>query len=61
LAPTDAAEAAAAAHQALDVLTAVPYAAARTRLSQVVAALRETPFAAELQDRIHTLPPVADM
>jgi hypothetical protein len=61
LAPTDAAEAAAAAHQALDVLTAVPYAAARTRLSQVVASLRDTPFAAELQDRIHTLPPVAEV
>src|SRR5439155_10409594 len=56
LAVSDAAEAAASAHQALDVLTALPYAAAMTRLPQVMAALRDTPFAVELQDRIRALP-----
>lgn len=60
-AATDAAEAAASAHQALDALAVLPYAAAMTRLPKVVAALRDTPFAAELQDRIRALPSVAGL
>lgn len=58
-AATDAAEAAASAHQALDMLAVLPYAAAVTRLPQVVAALRDTPFTVELQDRIRALPSAA--
>lgn len=60
-APSDAAAAAASAHQALDTLAAVPYAAAMTRLPQVMAALRATPFADELHDRIRALPSAAGL
>ncbi len=58
-ASSDAAEAAGTAHQALDALAALPYATAVTRLPQVAAALRDTPFSAELQERIRALPSAA--
>jgi ATP/maltotriose-dependent transcriptional regulator MalT len=50
----DAAAAAALAHEALDCLDVVPYAAAMARVRQAIHALQGSRFAAEIRDRVRT-------
>jgi transcriptional regulator with XRE-family HTH domain len=52
----DAAEASATAHQAFDALVVTPYDAATSRFPQLVSILSSTPYAAEVVERIRTLP-----
>lgn len=59
-APDDAEKAASSVREGCDALVAAPYAAAfTTRIPKLTAALRGTPFAGELEDRVRALPAVA--
>jgi transcriptional regulator with XRE-family HTH domain len=59
-APTDAEKALATVGEGCDALVAAPYAAAfSTRIPRLMAALKGTPFAGELDDRVRALPTAA--